>query len=135
MPETEFYMNEEDERKIIDFLLSSQSWMVPLLRYKSPVYSVIRDIASYLEARHKKRHFFVLHDDWFTSPLEMHEFTWDVDGKKYHHLTPREGGPTIDILFSNRIERQGVSLLTSGSIAYYSWYWDTKAEERRNPPD
>lgn len=134
MPEIEFYMNEQDEQRVTDFLLSSETWIVPDLRYKTAEYSVIRDLDTYLAVRRETMQFFVLHDDWITSPLEMHQYTWQHDGNKYYSVMPRNGGPTIDFEVCNRYEKRGRLYFASGSVSYYTWHWDTRLHERRKPP-
>jgi hypothetical protein len=135
MPEVDFYMNEQDERGLIESILSLSTWLVPLIRYHEAQYLVIRDIAAYEAARQQVGQFLVLHDDWITSPLQMCEFTWQHDGKQYYFVRQRKGGPTLDLSLCTRYAKGDSQFLSSGELSYYPWYWNTQAEERQKPPD
>jgi hypothetical protein len=131
MPELNLYMTEKDERRAVTFAFEQGCEFIPDLHYPSNRYELISTTNQYLRCRVRTRLFFILSEKYYCCPLEMRRI--QQNGRRFHYISQRSGGPTIQFLAGGSFEAQGQEFIRSGAIGYYPTYWNTLESEMQKP--
>ena len=134
MAEIAFYVNEEDEQRVLSMALASGYWLIPDLRYDAPEYEVAFDMTAYLGFKTATTLFYIGHDDWFVSSMEMFDYIWQHDGRQHYAVEPRSVGPTMLWITSRRYRKGGHDFYSSGNLGFYPWYADRRTDGRYPAP-
>ena len=131
MPELDIVFDSRDEQGLVEMIFSMEPKLVPGIDYKEACYEQIPDSLTFKRFRKETTQFFMLHDSYFSSPIPMRP---SVRGCYY--LGQREGGPTIDFLFSKAYrDEDGKDTLSTGFVSHYPTYWDNISECNLRAPD
>jgi hypothetical protein len=133
MPELDFYLVEEEELELVQFILDNNAWFVPDLKYDAPEYFRITSLVEFKKVRKAKRHFFVLSSAYLKSPLKLRRVEKGRAG--FYRIEHRVGGPTIDFLGSGTLDRGPTRLIVAGSVSHYPSYYDSLANILVHPPE
>jgi hypothetical protein len=124
MPEIDFILSPNEQRRLVKVLLDEDLVFVPSLRYTSARYAELRraeeicDVANSLEMEGP---FFLISPDFSEHRLEMVPLEWQ--GERRFFLRQRHGGPYMDLLPSRMRHHVTPPILTSGFCATYRTYW------------
>ena len=125
MPEVDFILAPEEQKRLIEHLLGEGLLFVPDVRYSEPKYVTldkIEYIREYEEPSKGARLFFVLSPTFSQHSLEMHAIASEENREPCFCVLQRHGGPYLDLLLSS-LKSRPAPLLVSGFSAYYSSYW------------
>ncbi|MBI1929367.1 hypothetical protein HYR99_34625 [Candidatus Poribacteria bacterium] len=134
MAEAEFFLDSEDELEVMNFIFENGGWFVPDIRYKTNEYIDVRNEKEYLGCREATRLFFILHQTYLKSPLEMRPCESQIDGQRFYFIMPRNGGPTLDFYCPKPFIKDEVLHLPPGALGYYPTFWNTTAERNEKTP-
>jgi hypothetical protein len=132
VPEIQLFQDSEDEAQLVRTLLLANAHLVPDVDYAERTWVTIRDIETYDIFRSRARLFFVLHESFSRSPLEMVEV--EKDGRNIHYISQSSGGPFLDYLAGGVPGMIEESKLASGMLGFKALYWDTVAHCTKRPP-
>lgn len=121
MPQCYFFVTQEDEARIVDWILGDDGWLVPGLDYDTPKYEEIRSTEKYLDARQKTNLFFVLHPSFYECALALVAHSSGPKVGK-HFLMQRVGGPALSWFVPRIYEKENLKVLPAGMVAYYPTY-------------
>lgn len=97
MADAYFYINDEERKKLFDFLQSNQIYLVPDKKYKSPQYEIVKNNAafSYL-IKNVTIRFFAISEKFskYSLFIERNEF---ITNEEAYYISQKYGGPYFDI--------------------------------------
>jgi hypothetical protein len=133
MAETDFYMVDEDLRRLAGFIFAEGGVIVPYIHFVRPVVETLDSVESLMDCRRETRcgHFAVLSDAWQKAPMEVGGFRGKT-GSGYY-VKQKSGGPVVDILVPAIYEREGKSYIPPGFIAYHGQFWNQVSSQMERP--
>jgi hypothetical protein len=154
MPEMNFHLDEKETQELIEIMLSDGSEFIPNTHFPSSDIYILDNYYKINEFFFLRTHFFVLNVKYKKSSLDIRYV--DGEGKEmwvivysyvnvkllpkvlpskgFWYVNSRNGGPTIDIKYSNFEEKNNIYIVKPGNIGYYTYYWDTLENENLKPP-
>jgi len=125
-----FILDNEDQIRLINFLLEDGAVLVPDLFYKKKRYQVIKNAQEQIDLERNlktKGPTFVSWNCYDQYPYIFHSIKRD-EGLRYS-LTSKSGGPYIELLLCGENKKEYGYLLTTGFVAHYSCYWIDELDE------
>jgi hypothetical protein len=132
MPEIGIILAKREEISLIEHVFSQGSYLVPDLHYPNPEYVKIRSVDDFLHYRQETRLYFMLHENYAISPLEMRQI--EKDGKKSYFIMQRNGGPSIDLFMTAEFVVDDTTKVAPGFVAYYPTFWNTITHQNQKVP-
>jgi hypothetical protein len=134
MAQFKFYINDEERKDLINYILSKGTKIIPDLLYSASEYKTVKntdDFFNYLE--NEQVGFFLLDDNYETEPLIISKNRFFKEPK--YSIYQRKGGPYIDIVFylgfaeDARVPYKCCIIDYYGRFIHYDSYEEFKATE------
>ena len=124
MAELDFILINNEQAKLIDYLLELKAMFIPSLDYERPEFLELinrEEIEKTINSLDLNGPIFLLWENISRYPLEFDSIT--KEGKKIYYLMQRYGGPYIDFGPCKIFVEGKDKFITSGSIGHYAKYW------------
>jgi hypothetical protein len=131
MPDTQLFMTESDETELAAHILSLGCQLVPDLKYQGSAYQKIMSTDKFTEARLSTRLFFIMKEELLESPLELRPVSNLAE--VFYYVSPRSGGPTIQLLASGVFTEDEKRYLRPGFLSCFPNYWSTTTGKEVRP--
>lgn len=134
MPQTDFYLLDEDLFAISADLFSMGARLVPDMEYSTATYKELVCLDDVREIRFAKKVllYFAVHAEWSDRPLPMRSTVKEQDGRKIHYL-PQRVAPTLDIYCPGLRDVSGSLYVATGFVAYHSSYYSDVGTPEKAP--
>jgi len=135
MPQTDFYMVDEDLWRLAEVIFSEGCVVVPDNDLARPVVETLDSVESLMNCRRETRCslFFVLSDAWQKAPVEVRRFSGET--RSGYFVAQKSGGPVIDVYIPPVYEREGKCGIPPGFIAYHGQFWNQVSGQMERPAD
>ncbi len=98
MAQFNFYINDNDRIKLIDFILSKRTKIIPDLLYESKKYRILEDVEDFNECmKNKDIRYFLLDYIYTSEDLDFLEIV--IKNNTRYKISQRVGGPYLDLVF------------------------------------
>lgn len=135
MPQLDFFLTQDDELEVVDWILSRSAWLIPDRDFATSSCEEVRARDAFLRIKGKARLFFILHDSYYRIPLELRRYGSGPKQGEYF-IVQRSGGPALSFLCLPPFVRDGEQYLPPGMIAYYKTYWNPdRGLNESTPPE
>jgi hypothetical protein len=124
MAQLDIFLSEVDLESLLALALSRGAVLVPDTRYATDKYDEIADLAPMRRFRPAVKLFFILHQSYLVTPLEMRQTRSEENSAWY--IMQRNGGPTIDIFCPGQKESGDRRIIGQGYVGYYPTFWNPR---------
>jgi len=124
MAEFDFILGQEDQIALIQYFLDTGAEFIPYFAYESPEYIVINDPRELNAIAQKGILFGPVFIIW--KNISNYHFVFYESKRKEgirFFLGQKEGGPYMDTVLCEIIQRDGKTYITNGFISYYPEFW------------
>jgi hypothetical protein len=134
MPDTDFYVSAEDEQTLVGHLLGKGGALLVDRHYSAPVPDTLDSIHAFEHLRRSEgvSQLFVIFAQCEESPVTMRRI--DKGDAHFFYILPREGGPTLDLIFGPRKTVEGRVAIPHASVSHYPTYWSTTRQKNLPAP-
>ncbi len=128
MPETKIYLGYSDKLMLVNYVFKQGAKLIIDKHYSTPGYTFIDNIEEFASYFFESSMFFIVHDDFFRTPLEVRM----QQEKKFFYIMQRYGGPYIDFYAPGNFNKK---VIGQGFIGHYKSYYniDGKNEQVVSP--
>ncbi|MFD2938501.1 hypothetical protein [Flavobacterium notoginsengisoli] len=98
MAQFEFYINDNDRIKLVNFILSKRTNIIPDLLYESKKYRILEDTEDFNNCmKNRDIRYFLLDSSYASEDLNFLEVL--IENKTKYKISQRVGGPYLDLVF------------------------------------
>lgn len=120
MPQIDFYLNENERARFIDYCFKQGCNIIPDLHYDTEKYIVVANMKQYELHCKECPLLFIVSNKFSAYPLELEQF--EKESKKKYFIRQRHGGPTIDF-YSPVLGELENNIVGPGYIGIYPFYY------------
>lgn len=132
MARLEFYFNEDERKELINFILSSDTKIIPDILYNTPHYYVITKLSEFeYYSQNGASRFFLVNSNYTSKPLNFIEI--NVEEEVRFKIKQRCGGPYIDLVFYFGHAADAIVKYKMSIIDYYSKFLNNDGIEFASP--
>lgn len=131
MAELDILLTPTEERSLVEFVLGKGAFLVPDIDYSSTEYVTVRSVDDYLRHRANTRLFFIIHEDYLTTPLEMRQAF--KGGNLIYYVMQRNGGPSIEFLSTVECIENSTTKVNPGFVAHHPTFWNPNTRQNEKP--
>lgn len=134
MPEIDFFQTEDEEIKLVEFIVSEGAFFIPDHKF-SPKIIEAKDTSAFIDNwPYCSGLYYIASPQYSISPLEVKSVYNEHYKKEIFYIEQRNGGPVLTFSSTRVYVKNGAKRLTNSSIGYYPTYWNTEKSVMEKPP-
>jgi hypothetical protein len=134
MAMTEFYFNDLEIRKLVEFINSLGGKIIPDILYDQAEYRILKDYEEFnIILNDQTVHFFVIDNSFMKEDLKVTRNRYLEDNKYY--INQRKGGPYIDLFFFRGFSDDAIIKYKRSEISTYSKFIHFEGHEEFKATD
>ncbi len=123
MGETGFFMLQEEENELLQWLIDRGFVLVRAEKYESPAVEELNSVDE-IRSRSLNLHFFVVRHDLLKSPLLVKRAS--ATTSSFYYVEPKAGGPLLQLYLGQSSAVDGRRRISAGELSYYPRYDNSK---------